>query len=208
MVENKVVILGCNDFQILWVPLDLTVAIIYNGHNRTSLNGCKKLSHIEGDSPRDDPKFEARISLRHSMKKNFVACYDIESKIFNSRQRTLSITKYYGTLNKLWIELDQCQRLKMCKVDSIAYIELVKLPSLFEVFSNVLGEETRWSVMLDKGSSNIGSSMAIGKGSIKGSTFEGKPFSKTNCGEYCRYCKRLGPYQGYLLQPLWKGESS
>ncbi|RDX97451.1 hypothetical protein CR513_19779, partial [Mucuna pruriens] len=43
----------------------------------------------------------------YSMKKYSVACYDIESKIFNSRQGTLPITKYYRTLNGLWIELDQ-----------------------------------------------------------------------------------------------------
>ncbi|RDX74161.1 putative mitochondrial protein, partial [Mucuna pruriens] len=54
------------------------------------------------------------------MKKDSTACYDIESKIFNSRQGTLSVTEYYGTLNGLWIELDQYQELKMCKADSIA----------------------------------------------------------------------------------------
>ncbi|RDX68743.1 hypothetical protein CR513_52223, partial [Mucuna pruriens] len=32
----------------------------------------------------------------YSMKKDSTACYDIESKIFNSRQGTLYITKYYG----------------------------------------------------------------------------------------------------------------
>ncbi|RDX96271.1 Gibberellin 3-beta-dioxygenase 1, partial [Mucuna pruriens] len=41
----------------------------------------------------------------YSMKKDFVACYDIESKIFNSKQGTLSVIEYYGTLNVLWIEL-------------------------------------------------------------------------------------------------------
>ncbi|RDX72459.1 hypothetical protein CR513_48066, partial [Mucuna pruriens] len=89
------------------------------------------------------------------MKKDFVTCYNIESKIFNSRQETLSIIKYYGTLNELLI-------------DSIAYIVLVERgrifkflglnskydpiqlqilgkekPPLFEVFFIVWGEETR-----------------------------------------------------------------
>ncbi|RDX73726.1 hypothetical protein CR513_46620, partial [Mucuna pruriens] len=36
---------------------------------------------------------------KYSMKKDSAACYDIESKIFNSRQGTLFVTKYYGTLN-------------------------------------------------------------------------------------------------------------
>ncbi|RDX81894.1 hypothetical protein CR513_37386, partial [Mucuna pruriens] len=103
------------------------------------------------------------------LQKDFVACYDIKSKIFNSRQRTFSVTKYYGTLNGLWIELDQYQGLNMCKADSIAYTGLVersrifkflhglnfeynpirvqilgkeKLPSLFEVFFIVQSEET------------------------------------------------------------------
>ncbi|RDX72448.1 hypothetical protein CR513_48070, partial [Mucuna pruriens] len=43
----------------------------------------------------------------YSMKEDSAACYDIERKIFNSRQRTLSVIEYYGTLNGLWIELDQ-----------------------------------------------------------------------------------------------------
>ncbi|RDX76964.1 hypothetical protein CR513_42984, partial [Mucuna pruriens] len=43
----------------------------------------------------------------YSIKKDFVACYDIESRIFNSRQGTFSVIKYYETLNMLWIELDQ-----------------------------------------------------------------------------------------------------
>ncbi|RDX72057.1 hypothetical protein CR513_48513, partial [Mucuna pruriens] len=35
----------------------------------------------------------------YSMKNDSTTCYDIESKIFNSRQGTLSIIKYYVTLN-------------------------------------------------------------------------------------------------------------
>ncbi|RDX82959.1 hypothetical protein CR513_36204, partial [Mucuna pruriens] len=86
------------------------------------------------------------------MKKDYTTCYDIESKIFNSRQGTVL---YQG--------------LKMCKTDFIAYTGLVerwrifkfphglnseydpilvqilgkeKLPSLFEVFFIVRSEET------------------------------------------------------------------
>ncbi|RDX76694.1 hypothetical protein CR513_43293, partial [Mucuna pruriens] len=103
----------------------------------TTLKGHKKLSHIEGNcSPRDDPKFEAwdgedslimtwlwnsmtseisqnymfyssNLIETYSMKKDSTTCYDIESKIFNSRQGTLSVIEYYETLNWLWIELDQ-----------------------------------------------------------------------------------------------------
>ncbi|RDX99816.1 hypothetical protein CR513_17057, partial [Mucuna pruriens] len=42
----------------------------------------------------------------YSMKNDSTTCCDIESKIFNSRQGTLSIIENYGTLNGLWIELD------------------------------------------------------------------------------------------------------
>ncbi|RDX70253.1 hypothetical protein CR513_50526, partial [Mucuna pruriens] len=156
---------------------------------RTTLKGRKKLSNIEGnDLSRDDPKFEAwddenslimtwlwnsmtpeinrnymfYCSIReiwknlietYSMKKDFVAFYDIERKIFNSRQGILSVTEYYETLNS---------------------------------------EETRRSVMLDKGNSNIGFAMVTGKGPTKRSTSEGKPFTKSSHGEYCTYCKQSG----------------
>ncbi|RDX83661.1 hypothetical protein CR513_35397, partial [Mucuna pruriens] len=111
---------------------------------RTTLKGCNKFSHIEGNGPpKDDPKFEAwddedslimtwlwnsmtpEISPNYMFyssareiwenlietysikkKKDSTVCYDIESKIFNSRQGTFSVTEYYATLNGLWIELD------------------------------------------------------------------------------------------------------
>ncbi|RDX67909.1 hypothetical protein CR513_53160, partial [Mucuna pruriens] len=65
-----------------------------------------------------------------------------------------------------------------------------KLPSLFKVFFIVRSEETRRSVMLDKGNSNTGSVMATRKGPTKRSTFKGKPFTKSSHGEYYTYCKR------------------
>ncbi|RDY14113.1 hypothetical protein CR513_00861, partial [Mucuna pruriens] len=138
------------------------------------------------------------LTETYSIEKDFVACYDIESKIFNSRHLS----------NR--IELDQYQGLKMCKTDSIAYIEFVekgrifkffhglnseyntirvqilgkeKLPSLSEVFSTVQGEETQRLVMLDKGSSNTGSATMIEKCSTKGSTSKGKPSTKSSYGE-------------------------
>ncbi|RDX58447.1 hypothetical protein CR513_62236, partial [Mucuna pruriens] len=70
----------------------------------------------------------------YSMKEDSAACYDIESKIFNSRQGTLSVTEYYGTLNGLWIELDQYQGMKMCKANSIAYTRLIERGRIFKFF--------------------------------------------------------------------------
>ncbi|RDY07897.1 hypothetical protein CR513_07920, partial [Mucuna pruriens] len=68
----------------------------------------------------------------YSMKKDSTACYDIESKIFNSTQGTLSVTKYYETLNWLWIKLDQYQGLKMCKANSTTYIGLIEMGRIFK----------------------------------------------------------------------------
>ncbi|RDX95737.1 hypothetical protein CR513_21706, partial [Mucuna pruriens] len=75
--------------------------------------------------------FENKLKLynfieTYSIKKDSTACYDIENKIFNSRQGTLLVIEYYRTLNGLWIELAQYQGLKMCKTDSIAYTGLIK----------------------------------------------------------------------------------
>ena len=53
------------------------------------------------------------FSQTYSMKKDIAACYEIENKVFNTKQGSLSLTDYYGTLNGLWIELDQYQDLKM-----------------------------------------------------------------------------------------------
>nr|KYP34084.1 hypothetical protein KK1_045003 [Cajanus cajan] len=154
-----------------------------------------------------------------SLKKDFAACYDIESRIFNTKQGSLSVSEYHGILNGLWIELDQYQTIKMCKTDAAAHGEAMergrifkflhglnheydpirvqilgreKLPSLSEVFFMVRGEETRRVVMLDGGISNTGSAMTTGKGVHKGANVGGKSFEKSNRGDYCSYCRRSG----------------
>jgi len=53
------------------------------------------------------------LSQTYSMKKDTTACYGIENKVLYTKQGSLSVTDYYGTLNGLWIELDQYQDLKM-----------------------------------------------------------------------------------------------
>jgi len=137
------------------------------------------------------------FSQTYSMKKDIAACYEIENKVFNTKQGSLSLTDYYGTLNGLWIKLDQYQDLKMTStadfVTLTQFIERMrifkflsglnsefdpiwvqilgkeKLPSLLEVFYSVRGEETRRSVMLERDNSVDGSALAIGKGPTKGS---------------------------------------
>ncbi|RDX74873.1 hypothetical protein CR513_45306, partial [Mucuna pruriens] len=133
MVEDKVITLGPNELPNLVSSyrLDGRNYLQWAQYICTTLKGHKKLSYIEGNGPpRDDPKFEAwddedslimtwlwnsitpeisRNYMFYSSAQDSPACYDIESKIFNSRQGTLSVTEYYGTLNGLWIELDQYQ---------------------------------------------------------------------------------------------------
>ncbi|KAJ1383737.1 hypothetical protein SESBI_43143 [Sesbania bispinosa] len=128
----------------------------------------------------------------YSIKKDIAACYEIESKIFNTKQGSLLVTYYYRTLNGLWIELDQYQNLKMkCTADSATLTEFLervrvfkflrglnlefnpirvqilgkeKVPSLSEVFHIVRGEETQRLIMLEGGSSIDGSALATSKG--------------------------------------------
>ncbi|KOM56062.1 hypothetical protein LR48_Vigan10g195400 [Vigna angularis] len=146
-----------------------------------------------------------------SLKKDFAACYDIESRIFNTKQGSHSVSEYHGILNGLWIELDQYQTIKMCKTDAAAHAEVVergrifkflhglnqeydpirvqilgreKLSSLSEVFFMARGEETRRAVMLDGGISNIGSAMTTGKGFHKGTSTGGNSFERGNRGDY------------------------
>ncbi|RDX69320.1 hypothetical protein CR513_51578, partial [Mucuna pruriens] len=169
----------------------------------------------------------------YSMKEDSTACYDIERKIFNSRQGTLSVIEYYGTLNGIWIELDQYQGLKMCKVYSVAYTGLVererifkflhglnfeynpirvqslgkeKLSSLFAVFFIVRSEETRRSVMLDKENSNTGSTMVTRKGPTKRSTSKEKPFTKSSRHTKDTYHKRHG--KGKVLERMGENKGS
>ena len=96
---------------------------------------------------------------------------------FQYQARGLSVTDYYKTLNGLWIELDQCQDLKMTFTTNSTtltqFIERMrifkflfglnfefdlirvqilgkeKLPSLLEVFYTVWGKETQRPVMLE-----------------------------------------------------------
>ncbi|KAL2320148.1 hypothetical protein Fmac_029117 [Flemingia macrophylla] len=162
------------------------------------------------------------LSQTYSMKKDTAACYEIENKIFNTKQGSLSVTDYYGALNGLWIELDQYQSLKMrCTADTTTWTQFLervrifkflsglnsefdpirvqilgkeKLPTLSEVFHIVRGEETRRSVMLEGGSSVDGSALATGKGPIRGSSSSfGKPPTKANRDDrWCSYCRKTG----------------
>ncbi|XP_072084397.1 uncharacterized protein [Arachis hypogaea] len=136
------------------------------------------------------------LSQAYSMKKDTTTCYEIENKIFNTKQGNLSVTDYYGTLNHLWIELNQYQNLTMqCTPDSTTLTQFIerihifkflsdlhskfdaiwvqildkeKFCSLSKVFHIVRGEETRRSVMLEGGNSFDGLALATGKGPLKG----------------------------------------
>ncbi|CAH9116256.1 unnamed protein product [Cuscuta europaea] len=159
------------------------------------------------------------LAETYSMKQDLSACFELENKVFNTKQGTLSVTDYYGTLNGLWIELDQYQSLTMkCDEDSTALTQFIertrifkflsglnsefdpirvqifgnkKLSSLSEVFHTVRGDESRRSVMMEEKSVD-GSALATGKGSIQGSTLRG-PILKSNSEDrWCSYCKKSG----------------
>ncbi|RDX82933.1 hypothetical protein CR513_36210, partial [Mucuna pruriens] len=122
------------------------------------------------------------LHTSYSMKKDSATCYDIESKIFNFRQGTLSVTEYYGTLNGLWIEERIFNFLHGWNSEydpiRIHILGKKKLSSLSK------SKETQRLVMLDKGNLNTRFAMVTRKGPIKRSTFEGKPFTKSSREEY------------------------
>ncbi|RDX91867.1 hypothetical protein CR513_26089, partial [Mucuna pruriens] len=84
------------------------------------------------------------------MKKDFATCYEIERKIFNSRQGTLSIIEYYADSIAYTglIERGRIFKFLHClnsKYDPIR-VQILgkeKLPSLFEIFFIIQSEETR-----------------------------------------------------------------
>ncbi|RDX90407.1 hypothetical protein CR513_27734, partial [Mucuna pruriens] len=117
------------------------------------------------------------------MKKDSATCYDIESKIFNSKQETFSVTKYYRTLNGLWIELGQYQELKMCKDDSIAYTGLEKrsFPFCLRICN---GDRKRSNKKINLQKENPSQRVVM---------------------KILYILQMIRTYQGYLLQALWKG---
>ncbi|XP_016168907.1 uncharacterized protein LOC107611507 [Arachis ipaensis] len=81
------------------------------------------------------------LSQAYSMKKDTAACYEIENKIFNTKQGSLSVTDYYGTLNCLWIELDQYQNLTMqCTPDSTTLTQFIERIRIFKFLSGLHSE--------------------------------------------------------------------
>ncbi|RDX86493.1 hypothetical protein CR513_32169, partial [Mucuna pruriens] len=108
--------------------------VILGPNELPNLVGCKKLIHIEGsDPPRDDPKFEAwddEDSL-------------IMTWLWNSMTPKISYNYMFYSSDSIRVQI----------------LGKEKLLSLFEVFLIVRSEETQRSVMLDKGSSNTGSTV-------------------------------------------------
>ncbi|KAJ1417838.1 hypothetical protein SESBI_16299 [Sesbania bispinosa] len=157
------------------------------------------------------------LSQTYSMKKDIVACYELENKIFSTKQGVLSVTDYYSVLNGLWIELDQYQNLKMkCTTDFATLTEFIdrarifkflsglnsefdpiriqilgkeKLPSLSEVFYIVRGEENRRTIMLDDPPID-GSTLVSGKGPTKGSSAGKFSLKLARDDRWCTYCKK------------------
>ncbi|WVZ19805.1 hypothetical protein V8G54_007127 [Vigna mungo] len=67
-----------------------------------------------------------------SLKKNLAATHDLKNRIFTTTQGSLSVSKYYGILNGLWMELDQIQTMKMCKTDAAVLAEFIEGERIFK----------------------------------------------------------------------------
>src|ERR1044072_5385185 len=73
------------------------------------------------------------------MKQDFATCFELENKVFNSKQGTLSVTEYHGILNGLWTELDQYQSLQMkCDEDSTTLTQFIEKAWIFKFLSDLL----------------------------------------------------------------------
>ncbi|KAJ1400287.1 hypothetical protein SESBI_29671 [Sesbania bispinosa] len=79
------------------------------------------------------------LSQTYSMKKDIAACYELENKIFSTKQGVLSVTDYNSVLNGLWIELDQYQNLKM-KCTTATLTEFIDRAWIFKFLSGLNSE--------------------------------------------------------------------
>ncbi|PIN16938.1 hypothetical protein CDL12_10408 [Handroanthus impetiginosus] len=150
------------------------------------------------------------------MKQDIAICYELKTKIFSTKQGNLSVTDYYGLLNRIWNELNLYQNLKMeCNKDDATLTSFVerdqifellsglnseydpirvqilgkeKLPSLSEVFYIVRREESHRSVMLDE-------KQADGLALMMSKSSKNHPSNAIKSGKdnrWCSYCKKLG----------------
>ena len=146
--------------------------------------------------------------------------YEVKTKISSTKQGGMTVTEYYNSMNGLWLELDQYQKIKMvCSADAATLNKIMerdriveflaglnsvfdqvrvqilgreKLPSLNEVFAMVRSEENRQAVML-QGVFTDGSALVSNKG--EGSRQRGGKSGtqgrpNNREGLWCTYCKK------------------
>jgi len=78
------------------------------------------------------------LTTTYSMQQNISTCYELESKIFGTRQGTLSVSEYYGMLKALRIELDLYQNLKLeNRKDAITLAQFVEQSRIFMFLSGL-----------------------------------------------------------------------
>ncbi|RDX83225.1 putative WRKY transcription factor 3, partial [Mucuna pruriens] len=107
--KTKSLSLDLMNFRIWWIPLDLMVTTIYNGHRR------RKLSHIEGSGlPRNDPNLKHGMMRILSHKKNptlvpQVQLFELEVGIHENliREVTNDMLEIYTVKRKFDGTLDQ-----------------------------------------------------------------------------------------------------
>lgn len=66
------------------------------------------------------------------MKQDISVCYELKTKIFNTKQGTLYVTYYHGTLSGFWIELNKYQNLKMECNETTTMAEFIESNRIFE----------------------------------------------------------------------------
>ena len=146
--------------------------------------------------------------------------YEVKTKISSTKQGGMTVTEYYNSMNGLWLELDQYQKIKMvCSANAATLNKIMerdriveflaglnsvfdqvrvqilgreKLPSLNEVFAMVRSEENRRAVML-QGVFTDGSALVSNKG--EGSRQRGGKSGtqgrpNNREGLWCTYCKK------------------
>lgn len=89
------------------------------------------------------------LAETYSVKKDHIVRYEIESKLFKTKQGSLSVTEYYKSLNVLWDELDRLENLKMnCSADRAAFAEFIEQERLFRFLWGLNSQYDRVKVQI------------------------------------------------------------
>lgn len=150
---------------------------------------------------------------------NTFQCFEIRSKIHNTRQGSLTVTEYYNSLMELWQEMDLLYEMGWsCTTDAEKYKKMLKkertfdflqglnpdldkvrgrllrmkpFPTLRESFAEVKREESRKHVMMNPSSQDTPSLEARGS-ALEANKQDNGHVSQSRDKVWCDYCKK--PY--------------